>query len=140
MKIKGLIAKAKGVLTETPEVVAGYLFGSVSEGYEHKKSDIDIAVLFNDSLNKFQIFDLEIKLGSWLQEELQRKVDLLVLNRADSNLIFRAIRGTLIFKKNPTTRALFEAKAMGKYYFQKHYQQVLAKVLYERAKDYGSLR
>lgn len=138
MTIKGLIAKAKRVFTETPEVVAGYLFGSVPEGYEHKKSDIDIAVLFDDSLNKFQIFDLEIKLGNRLQEALHRNVDLLVLNRADPCLIFRAIRGTLIFEKNPTTRALFEAKALGKYYFQKHYQQILSKVLYERARDYES--
>lgn len=140
MTIKRLIAKAKRILIETPEVIAGYLFGSVPEGYEHKRSDIDIAVLFDDSLNKFQIFDLEIKLGNRLQEALKRKVDLLVLNRSDPSLVFRAIRGTLIFEKNPTTRALFEAKLMGKYYLQKHYQRVLAKVLYERARDYESLR
>ncbi|MEO0115279.1 MAG: nucleotidyltransferase domain-containing protein [candidate division WOR-3 bacterium] len=140
MTIKKIIAKTKRILIETPEVVVGYLFGSVLEGYEHKKSDIDIAVLFDNSLNKFQIFDLEIKLGNRLQEVLQRSVDVVVLNRADPGLVFRAIRGTLIFEKDPTTRALFEAKAMGKYYFQKHYQRVIARILYEKAKDYGTIR
>lgn len=112
MAITELRTKIKRVLEDTPEGVAGYLFVSVEEGYEHKRSDIDIAVLFDGSLDKFQMFDLEIKLGNRLQEALKKRVDLLVLNRSDPSLIFP----------------------------QRHYQKILAKVLYERARDYEPLR
>ncbi len=132
--------KIKGVLAETPEVVAGYLFGSVNEGYEHKRSDIDIAVLFDTSLDKFTIFDLEIKLGSKLQEALKRRVDLLALNRADPIIAFKAINGVLIFELDPVRRSLFEAKIISRYYHQRRYERLRAMALYERMREYESFR
>lgn len=128
-----LLAKVKMILEETNEVTAGYLFGSIKDGYEHKKSDIDIAVLFSDSLDKFQQFELEIKLGNRLQDAIKRKVDLLVLNRAEVNIAFNAIRGILVFERDLVKRSLFEAMIQTRYYQQKHYQQLLAKILFERA-------
>ncbi|MEO0101339.1 MAG: nucleotidyltransferase domain-containing protein [candidate division WOR-3 bacterium] len=134
------LVKIKGILEETPEVVAGYFFGSIQEGYEHKKSDIDIGVLFDNSLDKFRMFDLEIKLGNKLQGTVKKRVDLLVLNRSDPIIAFKVIRGALIFERDPTRRSLFEAKVMGLYYHQRHYERFRARVLYERMRNYESVR
>ena len=132
--------KVKKKLSQNPNVIAAYLFGSIAEGYEHKRSDIDIAVLFDETVDKFHQFDLEVKIGNELKEMLKHEVQILVLNKAPFALAFRAIRGVLIFEKNPVKRALFEARVASFYYDQKYFQDFCARVLHERGKEYASPR
>ncbi len=51
-------------LSKQEHVRLAYLFGSVARGEAGKLSDVDMAVLLDDSLNKKERFDLQLKLIS----------------------------------------------------------------------------
>ncbi|MCS6937611.1 MAG: nucleotidyltransferase family protein [Candidatus Bipolaricaulota bacterium] len=61
-----------------PELQAHYkvrelgLFGSFVRGEQHEASDVDILVEFDDTAD---LFDL-VRLANFLEEQLQRKVDI----------------------------------------------------------------
>ncbi|MEO0071248.1 MAG: hypothetical protein ABIK39_04095 [candidate division WOR-3 bacterium] len=79
-------------------------------------------------------------MGGKLQDALRKRVDLLVLNRADLIISFRVIKGLLIFERDSIRRSLFEARIMSLYYDRRHYERFRAKVLYERMRGYESFR
>ena len=59
-----------------------YLFGSVAKGKEGKLSDVDIAVFLDESLNKKEIINLQLKVISELTSILKTdRVDWIVMNK-----------------------------------------------------------
>ncbi len=85
--------KLVDVLSKQEHVRLAYLFGSVAKGKAGKLSDIDIAVLLDESLNKEQRFDLQLELISDISELLKTdKIDMVVINEAPLSLKFEIIK------------------------------------------------
>lgn len=103
-------------------VVVAYLFGSTARGEASCLSDIDIAVLFDDSLAKKEAFDLQLKLIVDLGNLLKIKnVDLVVLNDSPLLLAFNIIRDGIILKSDEKKRVSFETRIMSRYYDEQYY-------------------
>jgi predicted nucleotidyltransferase len=77
-------------------VVALWLFGSLTDGYAHEQSDIDLAVLWDDAPTFQAELDFELAVCHALGTE---RVDVLHLNRAPLELRFRAISGRLLYER-----------------------------------------
>ena len=105
--LQGSIKKRIIAVCESePAVAAAYLFGSFAQGKGTKSSDIDIAVLLDDSKSAgFAALDFI----TMLEKQTACKVDLLVLNRADEVLKFEVrSRGRLIYERSREYRKRFE--------------------------------
>lgn len=99
-----------------PGTVAVYLFGSVARGVAGPRSDLDVAVLFDDDPPR-TLEGLQTELGERLQEAIGRPVDLVVLNHAPADLIHRVLRDSvLINEENPTLRVAFEVRSRNEYF------------------------
>lgn len=99
-----------------PRIVAAYLFGSCAEGFIHKRSDIDLAILVSPdkSFSLDGLLDLEVKITLALHTE---RYDLVIANTASLILKFRIIStGKLIYNSNDTLRCDFEERVMQEYY------------------------
>jgi predicted nucleotidyltransferase len=97
-------------------IVCVYLYGSLARGQGHRKSDVDIAVLYATEPPS-TLDGLGLGLGSALERHLGRPVDLVILNRAPVDLIHRVLRdGILIHDRNPAVRIRFEVQARNEYF------------------------
>jgi len=138
MKKAKAIKIIKRTLNGYPQVISGYLFGSVAENINRLGSDIDVAILLDQKLDKMQLFSLELGIGEKLEHALKVKTDLIVLNRAPLAIAFRAIKGVLLIEKNPVKRALFESKLLSRYYDNRHFFRPFLIAIREEAME-GSL-
>jgi predicted nucleotidyltransferase len=97
-------------------IVCVYLYGSMARGEAHQSSDIDIAVLYAES-PPLTLDGLGLDLGSALEQELGRSVDVVVLNRAPVDLVHRVLRdGELLCDHSPSARIRFEVQARNAYF------------------------
>ncbi len=102
--IRRIKSKIISLLKKERDIAAVYLFGSLTEGFFHDNSDIDLAILFNKEVN----FNKELSLGVDLESALRRKLDLINLNNASMNLAFRVIsKGILIYENDYTYHSDF---------------------------------
>lgn len=108
------------------EVSALYLFGSAAHGMQKHDSDIDVAVLIDDS-----------KRGAIGYETLRREyydaspylslrvVDIIILNTAPTYLKHRILKtGTLLFDRNKKLRVRFTTRAMLEYFEYKSIEDI----------------
>lgn len=110
-------------------VLAAYLFGSVVKATQGKPSDIDIAVLLDDTIS--QSFPI-LSFMSSLEKSMGCRVDVVVLNRAGEVLKYEVRRsGKPVFERSPEARKRFEIYGRKTYedflYLHKRY---VNKVLY----------
>jgi uncharacterized protein len=127
--------QARTILEMYPEVVCAYLFGSFADGVQRSSSDVDLAILLDDNLDKFKAFEMSLAIGDELERRLRRKVDLIVLNHAHLAIAFQAIRGRLIYDTDPVKRSLFAARIMSRYYDYKRYLDFHWKAISARARE-----
>ncbi|WAM36155.1 type VII toxin-antitoxin system MntA family adenylyltransferase antitoxin [Caldicellulosiruptor acetigenus] len=73
------------------DVLMAFLFGSVAKNISIKESDVDIAVYFTKYEQK-RVF----KLWNELEDLLKKNVDLIVLNKANCDIAWEAIKGKKI--------------------------------------------
>ena len=111
------LAKLRGRLTPIPDgVVAVYLFGSVARGQASAASDVDIGVLYEvtppptlEGLGFDLAYDLELA--------IRNSVDIVVLNRAPSDLVHRVLRdGIIVVERDRARRIAFEVQARNEYF------------------------
>lgn len=120
--LKELETKIKGFFSSEESVVVVYLFGSTAREESNCLSDIDIAVLFDNTLAKKEAFDLQMKLIVDLGDLLKTKnVDLVVLNDSPLLLAFNIIRDGIILKSDEKKRVHFETLTMSRYYDEQYY-------------------
>lgn len=102
-----------------------YLFGSVAKGKAGKLSDIDIAVLLDESLNKKQRFDLQLELISDISELLKTdNIDLVVINEAPLSLKFEIIKANYpLFVRDRMEKIDFEQMVMSRYLDRRYYEK-----------------
>ena len=99
-----------------------YLFGSVAKGKEGKLSDVDIAVFLDESLNKKEIINLQLKVISELTSILKTdRVDLIVMNNAPLLLKYNIIRYGKILKDDKETKIKVESGVLSDYLDMKYY-------------------
>ena len=79
-------------------ILAVYLFGSRTKGEEHPRSDVDLAVLFDEPQTLSELVDLEIR----FEDALGTEVDLVDLGKARPFLALDAIRGERLYCRDST--------------------------------------
>ena len=98
-------SKLSNILASNDTVLFAYLFGSCAEGTQREESDIDIAVYLSDTS-----LDARLSLYHMLEKELDKEVDLVVLNDVKNIYLLEAIFRKGILLKEHETRALFEVE------------------------------
>lgn len=103
-------------LAAQDDVVAAYLFGSVARGTARPTSDVDVAVLLTSEPPRV-VEGLRLDLEGRLERAIGRPVQIVVLNRAPSDLIHRVLRdGVLLLDRDPGARIRFEVAARNRYF------------------------
>ena len=99
------------------DVKLAYLFGSYARGNQIQESDIDIAVLLDQSIPESRRFDLRLKIGSELSRLLKNDVDLIVLNDTTSVTFQYSIvqEGKLLYQEK-SDQIDFEIESMNSYF------------------------
>jgi predicted nucleotidyltransferase len=122
LDLKQLVKELNEFFSGEEHVILAYLFGSTVRGETNCLSDIDIAVLFDNTLTKKEAFDLQLRLIVDLGDLLKtNNVDLIVLNDSPLLLTFNIIRDGIILKSDERERVHFETRIMSRYYDEQYY-------------------
>ena len=114
--LKELGGKLSEFFSSVDSVTVAYLFGSTVRGEANGLSDIDIAVLFDESMAKKEAFDLQLELIGELGSLLKtNNVDLVILNDSPLLLTYNVIRYGIVLKSDEPVRIKFETKIMSRY-------------------------
>ena len=106
-----------GYFADKPDVLCAYIFGSAARGKETAHSDVDIAVLFNDSVSSSEYTERQISLFVDLSELLCVNVDIIVLNQATPYLRFQVIQSGVKVYENPKRKdRAFEARSIVEFF------------------------
>ncbi|MHC4974330.1 MAG: type VII toxin-antitoxin system MntA family adenylyltransferase antitoxin [Planctomycetota bacterium] len=108
--------RVRQVVATHPGVVAVYLFGSVARGTAKPSSDVDVAVLYEQTPPS-ELGAPPMKLEAALEKELHRRVQVVCLNKAPPDLGIRVLRhGTLLVERDRSARIRFEVKLRNEYW------------------------
>ena len=88
-----------------------YIFGSYAKNRERKDSDIDIAFLSEEMIDKYQLFLSAQKLA----DKLNKEVDLIDINQASTVFKTQIIQGNLIYNGDNYKKMNFELKVLADY-------------------------
>lgn len=90
------------LLSNEKDISAVYLFGSIINSNQNKFSDIDIAILYSETLSKLKISDFSIHIENLLLKKIPfNKIDLITLNNAPLVFVHNIIStGELIVCNN----------------------------------------
>lgn len=97
-------------------VVAAWLFGSVARGNARSDSDVDVALLFEQTPPS--TYDApQLELQAELSVALGREVDVVCMNVAPPDLRIRVLReGRLLFDDDRSRRIAFEVQTRTEYF------------------------
>jgi hypothetical protein len=100
-----------------PEIEAAYVFGSVAAGRARADSDIDVAVLVDETIRPSRMLKYRLRLMADLGAALQRRdVEVVVLNEAPPLLAHRVLSGgTLVFERSRAVRVRFQVRTAARY-------------------------
>ncbi len=113
-KINKLIKKLASFFRKEKNILTVYLFGSYGTEDQTELSDIDIAILFADTVSMLEELSIAAEIEFILK---QGQIDLLNLNKASVILQHRVIStGKKIFERDPLTTADFIENTL-KFYF-----------------------
>ncbi len=113
-KINKLIKKLEGFFRKEKNILTVYLFGSYGTEEQTELSDIDIAILFADTVSMLEELGIAAEIEFILK---QGQIDLLNLNKASVILQHRVIStGEKIFERDSLTTADFIENTL-KFYF-----------------------
>ena len=125
-------------LDRREEILAAYIFGSVAAGKAHKFSDVDVALLLAEGIDRSQAWDFRIEAMDEAEMAFKRRADVAILNQAGSVLKFQTIhRGKLIFERNRKARIGFEIQTRNEYFDYAPYLNEQYRELVKRVKTKG---
>ena len=115
------IAELKAALGARGDVLVAYLFGSAARDEMRPDSDVDVAVLIDQSVgsapSRLTLASMRANLQADLQEAVHRPVDLVVLNHASPDLVHRVLRdGVILVERDRSARIRFEVGARNEYF------------------------
>lgn len=109
--------RVREALEDEEDVVLAYVFGSVAEGRETDRSDLDVGVLLKEEPDGL---DRTIALNGLLAEGLDlpgERVDVKVLNDAPLRLLHQVVaKGEPVLVRDESRRVAFEARVMDRYF------------------------
>ncbi len=126
-------------LSKQEHVKFAYLFGSAARGEVGKLSDVDMAVLLDDSLNKKERFDLQLKLISDITAILKTDgVDLVVMNDAPLSLNYEIIKANYpVFVRDRGEKIDFEHGVLSGYLDRRYYEKRAASEFLKKVAEEG---
>jgi len=134
-----LATTLRGYFANQADVVAGYVFGSMAQGWARASSDVDVAVLLSDSLDGGTRFMRRLRLEAEVEDVIGRRTDLVVLNDAPPPLLQHQILkyGRLLFERDRAARVEFEVRAGKIYADLKPMYSFFTGVLFKEIKEVG---
>ena len=120
------------------EIAAVYLFGSSATGKAGPLSDLDVAVLIDETRVKpRKFFDLRLGFITDAMESCRRfDVDVILLNEAPPLLAYEVVSvGSLLYERNHAGRVDFEARTLQRYLDLKPFLETSRKYLKRRLKN-----
>lgn len=115
------------------KVKLAYLFGSRAKGNAARKSDFDIAVLFEKENDHTDYFDKAIYLADELRDYFPAEIDIAALNQAGSLLKYEVIaNGRLLYSCDERFRLDFEVSSINEYIDDKYVRDIYYNALKER--------
>ena len=116
-------------ISSQQEIIAAYIFGSFNQNRFNDNSDLDIACIFAEQLDKFERFNIRLTLMAELEKIIGRKVDLLDFENADLKMKHQILDGRLIYCSNQSRRVKLEKKAILNYIDMKRFFDIYDKNL-----------
>jgi len=107
------IKKIQNYFVAQKDIVAVYLYGSFAKGSTHKKSDIDLGILFDGKVNLYH------RLGQIYSDlpNLHVEPDVRELSLDHSPVyLLSVIQGQLIYSRDERERIHFEVEVMRRFY------------------------
>ncbi len=122
------------ILKKYKSPIVVYIFGSFGTERFNTESDIDIAVLWEEKLDNFKLYQIKNE----LIETLNREIDLIELNNTNLILIKEVIyKGKLIYVENEKKRLEFEYKSLAMYNQYIEEISIIKEKIKERGCIYG---
>jgi len=107
---------ARRALEADPRVLTAYLFGSFARGTASRRSDIDIAVLFAEPIDRRLGGPLD-GLRDAVERACERPCDLVDARSVPVDLVHRVLRdGILLVDRDPSARIAFEVAKRNEYF------------------------
>ena len=107
----------KEMLKGDPGIKAVYLFGSHTDGTATRRSDIDLAFLFEETGYRADPLDPFYRaqvIAATLGESLLRKTDAVLLNSSSLEIAYEIVTtGVCVYEADTDDRAVYEARVMG---------------------------
>ncbi len=117
-------------------VDCAYFFGSAARGQAGTLSDLDVGVLFSDSVAPRKRWEIAAALVAQLQRLEGPGIDIVVLNDAAPALQYRVVReGRPVFVRDDRRRIAFESQAMREFLDFQPVLEVYDKYLIRRARE-----
>jgi len=140
MKNKDLISKEIcRYFFDKNNVSTVYLFGSFAKNFTQKDSDIDIAVLFNNNLDKLVRFNHILEFALDLENIIGKKIDIIDIENADPFFIHQIMLGKIIIiDKDTERRVSFEVEKRRTFFdlqpfYESYYKQSIKRLEKEAA-------
>ncbi len=128
------IKAVSAYLSQQPDVVVAYLFGSEARDQANRLSDVDIAVLLDPGLTLEESVERQLQMLIDLGELAQ----ITILNRASPVLAFQAIKdGILLHARDRVERVAFEVHTMKTYFDARSMLEFHSEVLMKRIQEVG---
>lgn len=117
------------------EVAAVYLFGSFGGPRENRESDIDIAILLDETKSEKNYNRFKDKYFAASPNFSLKSVDIVILNDASSYLKHRILRtGKLLLEKNRPFRVRFTQRAILEYLDYRPIEEICLKGVANRVR------
>ena len=126
--------KVKEFLQKQEHIELAYLFGSVAQRRSGKLSDVDLAILLDESLDRKEKFNLNLRLISDLEDILKTdRLDLVIMNDAPYSLNYEIIKANHpLFIRDENIKVDFEHYILSRYLDRQYYDERWADTLIKK--------
>ena|SRR6056297_105278 len=107
--------KISNYFSKRKEILAAYIFGSFNTDRFNQNSDLDLALIYSQELDKFKRFDLKLELMAGLEKLIKLEVDVVDFENVDLKLKHQILDGKLIFCSDQSRRVELEKRAILNY-------------------------
>ncbi len=130
--------KKLAAIMEKHGVIVGYLFGSAARGKMGPHSDIDVAVLFDESLNR----ETQDKAKEYIRRGIEsssgkEKVDVIILNQETNPVLLHGavLHGQVILVKNTSLQARLSRRVLHEYEDTRYLRETSYRILRRKIKE-----
>jgi len=122
---------------QQPDVVAVYLFGSVTRGRARPRSDVDVAVLLDARLDPFQRVERYLEIMGRIPSNLAtHEIDVRLLNDATPVFLAQVIGlGKPVYARSKKEEIEFQVRAMTAYADSKPLREFFKRALFQEIKE-----